>query len=355
MSRPGPHQHRPHRGPGRPPVGWILARGIHRTVVGFLLVGVLLGGGAGALVHHAIRDGHLSTGTICLTLALLGAVWPLAWMATMRIAWPLRALANVAGEIRGGRLASRDQLPKGNSEVGEVGDALRGITDRVARQLQDQRSLMAAVSHELRSPLGRVRVLIELARDGNAGVGVYDELQAEIDGMDTLVGDLLAAARIDFEALTPVDLDPGTVVRRALAIAGVPAEAAVLDGDPGSVHADPTLLARALAALLDNAKRYGAATLRLTVRGRLNRVRFEVEDDGPGFPPGGAEQAFAPFWRGPPGADGRRPHGEGLGLALVRQIAHAHQGEAGAENRKEGGARVWIELPRVAAPAAGPE
>ena len=72
------------------------------------------------------------------------------------------------------------------------------------------------------------------------------------------------------------------------------------------------------------------------------RVRFFVEDDGPGFAPGDEERAFQPFWR----AAGAKVRGEGLGLALVRQVAQAHQGEAGAENRREGGARVWIELPR---------
>jgi signal transduction histidine kinase len=167
--------------------------------------------------------------------------------------------------------------------------------------------------------------------------------------MDALVGDLLAAARIDFEAVSPVELDAADVARRALAIAGMPEEALVLDRDAGRVLADPTLLARALATLLDNAHRYGGRTIRLHVRGRLAHVRFEVEDDGPGIAPGDEERVFQPFWRGPAG-DGRpgegRPPGEGLGLALVRQIAEAHRGVAAAENRREGGARVWIELPR---------
>ncbi|MEQ1507878.1 MAG: ATP-binding protein [Myxococcota bacterium] len=97
-----------------------------------------------------------------------------------------------------------------------------------------------------------------------------------------------------------------------------------------------------VSGLLDNARRYGADTVRLTVSDRGGRVRFEVDDDGPGFAPGDEVQAFQPFWRGSTSG----PRGEGLGLALVRQIAVAHGGEAGAENRAEGGARVWIELPR---------
>ena len=78
--------------------------------------------------------------------------------------------------------------------------------------------------------------------------------------------------------------------------------------------------------------------------GTPDRVRFEVHDDGPGFAPGDEERAFEPFWRGP--STGEPPRGEGLGLALVRQIARAHRGEAGAKNGPQGGAITWVDLPR---------
>lgn len=335
---------------GRPPLGWMLAKGVHRTLVVFLVLAAAVGAGVGYAVSASLGAGGGAGRLVCVGLAGLAALWPLAWLATARIVWPLRELARAAGELRGGRLAGREALPEAEpGEVGEVAGALRGMADRLARQLQGQRALLAAVSHELRSPLGRARVLVEMAREGSAPPDVHDALQGEIDAMDHLVGDLLAAARIDFEAVSPRELDARDVARRALELAEMPADALVA-GEEGAVHADPTLLARALAGLLDNARRYGAATVRLHVRGRAERVRFVVEDDGPGFAPGDAERAFQPFWRGPT-ADGRpAPRGEGLGLALVRQIAEAHQGEAGAENRPEGGARVWIELPR--APAA---
>ena len=342
------HPHHRWKGP-RPPLAWLLVRGIHRTLVAFWMVAAVLGAGAGFAVHGATMTGA-GSGMLCLGVAILGTLWPLSWMASVRIAWPLQRLASVAGDLRDGSLQSRDALraeglDKGAPELGEVAGALRGMADRVARQLKDQRALMAAVSHELRSPLGRARVLTEMIREGSAPESALDDLQAEISAMDGLVGDLLAAARIDFEAVAPREILAEDLARRAVEAARLPAETfdAGDGADVGSVRADPTLVARALATLLDNAVRYGGRKVRLTLRGRVTRVRFEVEDDGPGFAPGDEVRAFEPFWRGPDS----RPRGEGLGLALVRQIAEAHGGEAGASNRSGGGACVWIELPRA--------
>jgi len=274
------------------------------------------------------------------------AAWVLAWVATRRIAWPVRELARVAADLHGGRLASRDQLPVESAELGDLSRSLRGMAERMERQLDDQRALMAAVSHELRSPLGRARVLVELAREGHAGPEGFDELQSEIDAMDDLVGDLLAAARIDFSAVSPVPLGSVEAARLALAQDGLPetllqVEGLQGEGATGVIEADATLLARALHLLLENGAGHGGGVVALQVQVRGDVVRFAVEDDGPGFQPGEEDQAFEPFWRG----RGPRPSGEGLGLALVRRIAEVHGGQAGAENREEGGARAWMEVP----------
>jgi signal transduction histidine kinase len=305
-------------------------------VVGYLLAAALLGLLGGWGLSTASTQAPLS---VCTVLGAFGMLWPLGWIATLRIARPLRELAAVASQLRDGELTRRDDIATADDEVGEVGEALRTMADRVADQLSAQRALLAAVSHELRSPLARLRVLIELSREGHAPEDLHDDLQGEIDGMDALVGDLLAAARIDFEALSPVPLQAHAVAARALEIVD---RDATVDGPDVTLHGDATLVARALSVLLDNAYRYGGQLTRLGVEHDDDRVRFVVEDDGPGFGPGEEEHAFQPFWRRP----GEARKGVGLGLALVRQIAAAHGGTAGAENRPAGGARVWLSLPR---------
>ncbi len=335
---------------------WAMMWGLHRSLLGVVLMALVIGAAAGFGAHVLQSDDRGSWW--CLLLAVLATAWPLAWIATMRLVRPLRDLARVATEIRGGRLERRMALPEAHDaaadEVGEVAGALRGVADRVARQLADQRALMAAVSHELRSPLARVRVLVEMLREGTAPPSAHDDAQREIDAMDALVGDLLAAARIDFEALALRDLDVRDLARRALELASLDQNvlADPTGGAPLRVRADPTLAARAVFALLDNARRYGAGNVTLRIEERGSDVRLEVLDDGPGFPPGAEQDAFAPFWRGTTADGTPAPRGEGLGLALVRRVATAHGGDAGAANRPEGGARVWIDLPR-AGPTAG--
>ena len=327
-----------HHGHHAPPRFWQLTRGLHRRVAGVLVVGVTLGFTAGGLLTAGSRDG--AWGLVCFAAALFALLWPLSFWATFRIARPLRDLADVAAEIRDGKLQSRDRLRDTPGEVGEVAGALREVSDRLAKQLRDQRALMAAVSHELRSPLGRARVMIEMAREGSAATTVHDDLQAEIDAMDGLVGDLLAGARIDFEAVSPRAMAAVELAHRAVELVGV--GKITVEGEPGSVPADPTLVTRALSGLLENARRYGGTTITLRVVAETDGVRFDVDDDGAGFAPGDEVHAFEPFWRGP-NPTGR---GEGLGLALVRQIAEAHGGAASAERRPEGGARVSVWLPR---------
>ena len=316
---------------------WRLTRGVHRVLWWVLATGLIGGVGIGWALARGGGVVALGVAAVALVLAV-----PLLGVTSVVLSRPLARLAGVASRLQDGHLASREQLERaGDDELDQVTDALGDLAERVSRQLQDQRALLAAVSHELRSPLGRLRVLAELQREGLAPADVHDQIQAEIDGMDALVGDLLAGARIDFEAVAPEPLSGAEVARRAVEVAQVDV---AIDADPAArVRADPTLVTRAVVGLLDNARVYGGGAVALRVRAADDEVVFEVDDDGPGFAAGEEEMAFQPFWRRPGQAGGT-----GLGLALVRQIAEVHGGVARAVPRAEGGARVQVRLPAVA-------
>ena len=184
------------------------------------------------------------------------------------------------------------------------------------------------------------RLLAEEAISGSQMVSFGDG-PVEIDA---LVSDLLASSRLDFSTLSRTKLDASAVVLRALERSDVDPAKLVVEGQSPSFEADPTLIARALANLLDNAKQHAGGVETVRIAERDGSLVLEVEDSGPGFDPGDEERAFEPFYRGARQAEAEA-RSMGLGLALVKRIAAAHGGRATARNRPQGGACVGIELP----------
>lgn len=319
-------------------------------------------GAMSAPVHGAGDDERLGMVLLCFDrlrsgaplrfalplLAVAFVLWAASGVIARRLARPLADLAYVVHEIGAGKLSSRVRLDcRAQGEVGVVAEAVNDMAARLERQLADQRELLAAVSHELRTPLARIRLLTEMARENGApSAAVLDDLDREVMEIDALVGDLLASSRLDFAALTVTRVDPAEAAIRALERAGLdPALLEVVEGTP-ALEADATLLARALANLLENARAHAGGAERLRVRPGPLGIVFEVEDRGPGFASGEEALCFEPFFRRErSGSDGGRERGSlGLGLSLCKRIAEAHGGRAFAETREGGGARVGIEI-----------
>ncbi len=282
-------------------------------------------------------------------LAMLAMLWAASGVIARRLMRPLEQVVETASEIGRGKLSTRVRL--GRHRVGEIGilaDAIDDMATRIEKQLADQRELLAAVSHEIRTPLGHIRVLLETAsaaleQERPLSPEVLAEVEREVLEIDDLVGELLASSRLSFDSLERRPLEALDVAARALERCGLPLELLASDEESVPFQGDATLLGRALANLVENARRHGQAVERVCVQADAEWVTFAVEDAGPGFAEDERERVFESFYRGEHRAGGSL----GLGLSLVRRIAEAHGGRAWAENRTEGGARVSLRVKRA--------
>jgi signal transduction histidine kinase len=233
------------------------------------------------------------------------------------------------------------------------------MADRIARVVREQRELLAAISHELRSPLGRARVAVEIARDRPDPTKALDDVERQLVEMDTILGDLLASARAGLADVRLEELELVPWLRKRIASENLgPIELSVAAGaEAARVTIDPALLGRALHNLFANAWAHGHpmdAPLEVTASVVGARARVAVRDRGPGFGDAVLPRAFEPFVMGADAARSPGAHGMGLGLALVRRIVEAHGGTASASNVGSGdavtGAEVAVELPVAPAP-----
>ncbi|MDQ3335968.1 MAG: ATP-binding protein [Myxococcota bacterium] len=269
----------------------------------------------------------IAIGGIVLSM-LSGAI---AW----RITRPLIMAIRAARDIGDGKLDTRLDPRRHGGEVRLLANAINDMAEKIQRQLSDQRQLLAAVSHELRTPLGHMRVLIETARDRN-DLEALKELEREVLVLDDLVGKLLASSRLEFGNLDRRALDLGELVTDIVTHAGIAPEAIEAIGDVRAA-ADPTLVRRAVANLIDNARVHGGGAVAVRIERRAGQIAVEVDDAGPGVPADRRADAFRAFV---PSSGG----GLGLGLALVSRIAVAHGGGAWIADRPGGGARVGFTI-----------
>ena len=285
-------------------------------------------------------------------LAVMVGVFPVARRLTQRLEGLQR------GVQRWGEGDLSVRLPEGGQdEVADLSRHFNAAAERVqalmasqAALLQSQKSLLANASHELRSPLARIRMAIELMGPPGAAPAAREELQRNIGELDLLVDEILLASRLDSR-----EADLGTV--ESVDLIGLVAEESARVGagfelaagtdavlTPGVVK----LLRRAVRNLLENAVRHGRRTGRAgevtaTLSLQDGQALLQVDDRGPGVPPEQRKRIFEPFYRLPGASE--REGGVGLGLALVRSIAERHGGSVSCDNRDGGGARFTLRLP----------
>ncbi|MCA9575898.1 MAG: HAMP domain-containing sensor histidine kinase [Polyangiales bacterium] len=274
---------------------------------------------------------------VLLTLAFVTALWWSSGVIARRLARPLEDTALVARRIGEGALDARVHVRRRSpAEVQHLARAINDMAARVASTLAEQKMLLASVSHEIRTPLGHLRLLVDHAADAGLEPHLTAELEREVLEIDDLVAQLLAGSKLDTLGAERRVLAASDAALQALLRAGESEQKLDVTGTP-SVSADPTLLARALANLLRNAREHGGELVSLAVSQRGDRVCFEVRDAGAGLTAEELERLTRPFAR-----DGADSAGSlGLGLTLVARIALAHGGSL----RVGEGSALVLELP----------
>ena len=286
-------------------------------------------------------------------LGLVGLAVALgAYPVMRRLTLRLEALQRGVERWGAGDLSARINA-EGRDEVAFLARRFNHAAERIETLMESHKSLLANASHELRSPLARIRMGLELM-----GVDMASpqriEISRSISELDQLIDEILLASRLDTKQ---ADAEPF----EALDLTGLAAEEcsrvhaelqAELPAGPEAGHSltvqgSPRLLRRLIRNLLENARRYshGEISLQLTQSGtgRQQRAVIKVHDRGPGVPSGQRERIFEPFYRLPGASE--REGGVGLGLALVKSISERHGGTVRCEARPGGGASFVVELP----------
>jgi two-component system OmpR family sensor kinase len=270
---------------------------------------------------------------------------PLAWLFTRRLVRPIRAFAEAA-EAAGRGDPEASFAEAGPREVRTAARALDEMQRRIAASVEDRTRLIAAIAHDLRTPLTRLRFRAE-----NVAPEQRDKIVADIERMDAMIGGVLAFARGE-QRISRHRLDLATLVESVVDdLAETGADVAVVEAASVEVLGDSLALRRLVANLLDNAVKYGGSA-RCRVLGEGDKALLLVEDEGPGMPDDSLEGMFAPFVRGDSARD-PATGGVGLGLALARAIARAHGGEVTLERRNKAGLCARLELPAATREAGG--
>ena len=251
---------------------------------------------------------------------------------------PIRRLAKAAESFGRGRDVARFR-PEGASEVRQAAIAFLDMRDRIRRQMTQRTTMLAGISHDLRTPLTRMKLQLALMpRDAD-----IEALQDDVNDMETMVEGYLAFARGEEEENAVSTDIAGLVEEAAEAMKRTQGQVAV------KIRARPVLvvrrmaLKRCIANLLENARRYaGRAEISVTATGA--EVEIVIDDDGPGIPREYRADVFRPFYRIDPSRN-ETTGGSGLGLAIARDIARSHGGDVTLVDSPLGGLRAIVRLP----------
>jgi signal transduction histidine kinase len=292
-----------------------------------------------------------------LFIALVG------WWVARSVARPVGALRDATRRMAAGELSTRVGRPRGmaHDELAQLAYDFDAMAERIEALVAHDRRVLQDLSHELRSPLARLHLILELAQrsDGPTAEAYFQQAETEISRLDRMTGEMLALSRLEggIPGMTCENLDLVELARECLDQAEIEAQARQitlqLTPADGAVMAfgSVQLLERALDNLIANAIKFSpdGGEVELSVRKSEQRAELTVRDRGPGVPEAELASLFRPFFRG---SNAARAEGHGLGLAIVQRVMKIHGGEILAGNRDGGGLQVCLRLPLVQADVA---
>jgi two-component system, OmpR family, sensor kinase len=302
-----------------------------------------------------LRTSNVRVVLFAFALGISGFV---CWWLARYVSKPVERLQSSARSLAAGNLDSRvgEEFSRRKDELGVLARDFDTMADHVRELIASKESLLRAMSHELRSPLARLRVALSLARRGSDVGRQYDRIELEAERLDVIIGQMLQLSHL--RAVEPnlprVPVDLTTLLTEVVEDARIEATAAnkLVDWSPTvsvEIEGDHDLMRSAIENVLRNAVRFTkeGTPVEVAMTREGGDTRIIIEDHGPGVPENELAKIFEPFHRVAESRD-RDSGGTGLGLAITARIVNLYGGEVVARNRDGGGLSVEIKLPAAA-------
>jgi two-component system, OmpR family, sensor kinase len=306
-----------------------------------------------ARIPRHMREKILLGVQLALSLLLIGGI---GWWVARSVSRPVEAMRDATRKMASGAFATRvdKRWSDAHDELGQLARDFNGMAERIEILVAHDRGVLQDLSHELRSPLARLHLILDLAQHSKhpeEAAGHFRHAEQEIARMDRMTAEMLALSRlegglpgmeresVDLVELTKLRLDAARVEAEARSI-----QLQFTDAGPVAVWGSGILLERALDNVIANAIKFSAVQghVEVSVSHHLGQAQVRIRDHGPGAPDEELGLLFRPFFRG---TNAVHANGHGLGLAIVQRVMQVHGGDVAARNADGGGLEVTMQLP----------